>query len=56
MDNDPTDEMAEASNRDSNKGIVNLNGEAYVPLVDAMRELNTRIYPLIEHFDGVRGE
>jgi hypothetical protein len=56
MDNDPSDQMAEASNKDSNKGIVNLDGEAYVPLLDAMRELNTRVYPLIEHFDGASRE
>lgn len=52
MDNDPSDQMAEASNKDSNKGIVKLNGEAYLPLLDAMRELNTRVYPLSEHFEG----
>ena len=51
-DNDPTDRRAEASNRDSNKGIVNLRDEPYRPLLEAMRALNTRVFPLIEHFDA----
>ncbi|MBL9152389.1 MAG: hypothetical protein JNK37_07890 [Verrucomicrobiales bacterium] len=52
QDNDPSDPKAEASNRDSNKGIVNLRGEPYGPLLEAMRALNTRVHPLIEHFDA----
>jgi hypothetical protein len=55
-DNDPTDPKAEASNRDSNKGIVNLRGIPYDPLLDAMRGLNTRVYSLIELFDGAKRE
>jgi hypothetical protein len=51
IDNDPTDKKAEASNKDSNKGILNLRGEPYQPLLDAMRELNSRVFPLIERMD-----
>jgi hypothetical protein len=51
-DNDPSDPKAESSNKDSNKGIVNLRGEPYGPLLEAMRGLNTRVHPLIERFDA----
>jgi hypothetical protein len=54
MDNDPTNTKTDASNRDSNKGILNARYEAYTPLLDAMRELNSRVYPLIEHFDSAK--
>jgi hypothetical protein len=51
IDNDPTDKKADASNKDSNKGILNLRGEPYQPLLDAMRDLNSRVFPLIERMD-----
>jgi len=54
MDNDPTNTKTDASNRDSNKGILNARYEPYTPLLDAMRELNSRVYPLIEHFDSAK--
>jgi hypothetical protein len=53
-DNDPSDPKAEASNRDSDKGIVNLHGKPYDPLLEAMRALNTQVYPLIEQFDSAK--
>jgi hypothetical protein len=52
MDNDPANTRTDPSNRDSNKGIVNLRGEPYRPLLDAMRELNARVYPLIMKIDA----
>lgn len=54
MDNDPANTNTDASNRDSNKGILNNRYEPYSPLLDAMRELNTRIHPLIWQFDAVK--
>lgn len=51
QDNDPGDRMADPSNRDSNKGIVTNRYEPYPALLHAMRELNTRAYGLIRHFD-----
>ncbi|MCM2373626.1 hypothetical protein [Aporhodopirellula aestuarii] len=54
MDNDPSNPNTDPSNRDSNKGMFNARYEPYTPLLDAMRELNTRVYPLIEHFDTTR--
>jgi hypothetical protein len=36
--------------RDSNKGILNARYEPSPPLLDATRELNTRIHPLIQSF------
>lgn len=51
MDNDPTDTRTDPSNRDSNKGIVNVRYEPYRPLLDAMKQLNAAVYPLSEYFD-----
>lgn len=52
MDNDPADPSTDPSNKDSNKGMYNSHYEPYQPLLDAMKELNTRVYPLIENFDS----
>ncbi|MBI4977023.1 MAG: LamG domain-containing protein [Spirochaetes bacterium] len=51
MDNDTNDMNAEPSNRDSNKGIVQVTFEPYTTVLDRMRELNREIYPLIDFFD-----
>lgn len=51
IDNDPDDKKVDPSNRDSNKGIVNNRYEPYVPLLDAMKQLNDRTYSLVEFFD-----
>jgi hypothetical protein len=51
MDNDPTDTSTDPSNRDSNKGIVNTRFDPYTPLLDAMKELNTNVYTIADHFD-----
>jgi hypothetical protein len=50
-DNDPSDLTTDPSNRDSNKGLLNVRFEPYAPLADAMREINIRVYRLIEYFD-----
>jgi hypothetical protein len=52
QDNDPNDAKADDSNKDSNKGIVNLQYEYYQPLMQYMRALNTNVYPLIDFFDS----
>jgi hypothetical protein len=54
MDNDPTNTKTDASNRDSNKGILSARYVPYTPLLDAMRELNSRIHPLIQSLDAVK--
>lgn len=51
-DNDPTDLKTDASNRDSNKGIVSIQYEPYESLTSRMSQLNHRAYRLIEHYDG----
>ena len=51
QDNDPTDTRADASNLDSNKGIVDSQYAPYSALVDQMRDLNTRVYALSDYFD-----
>ncbi len=50
-DNDPNDKKADPSNLDSNKGVVSLSLEPYLPLVQAMRELNRQVYALADYFD-----
>jgi hypothetical protein len=52
MDNDPADPKTDPSNKDSNKGMFNTRYEPYQPLLDAMKALNTRACPLIQHFDS----
>ena len=44
MDNDPADLSVDPSNRDSNKGVVNISFKPYAPLLAGMKELNERIY------------
>jgi hypothetical protein len=51
LDNDPQDLTTDPSNRNSNKGIVNVKYEPYTELTDAMQELNKQAYRLIEFFD-----
>jgi hypothetical protein len=51
MDNDPANLKTDPSNRDSNKGIVTFRYEPYPPLLDAMKQLNQRVYSLVEYFD-----
>ena len=52
LDNDPEDLTTDPSNRNSNKGIVNINYEPYTELTEAMKELNRQAYRLIEFFDA----
>ncbi len=52
MDNDPEDKKVDPSNNDSNKGIVNIRFEPYLPLMERMKELNQRVYRMIDYFDG----
>ncbi len=51
MDNDPNDPNAEASNRDSNKGMVTNQFTVYQALVERMRSLNQHVYGLADYFD-----
>jgi hypothetical protein len=50
-DNDPNDKSADPSNQNSNKGIVNVRFEPYVPLINAMKPLNESAYALTRYFD-----
>lgn len=54
LDNDPSDQTTDPSNRDSNKGLLNLKFEPYGPLAEAMKELNQQTYGLIDYFDSRR--
>ncbi|MDR3736806.1 MAG: glycoside hydrolase family 3 C-terminal domain-containing protein [Acidobacteriaceae bacterium] len=51
QDNDPNDPHAELSNRDANKGIVNINYQQYLPLIERMGQLNSNAYALADYFD-----
>jgi hypothetical protein len=51
-DNDPTDTKADPSNRDANKGIVNILYNPYQPLLEAMKQINDRVYSLSAYFAG----
>jgi len=50
IDNDPDAKGVDPSNVDSNKGIVSNRYESYVPLLDAMKQINERIYGITAHF------
>ncbi|HSJ69706.1 MAG TPA: hypothetical protein VK921_18635, partial [Anditalea sp.] len=51
QDNDPLDLTTDYSNRDSNKGIIDSHFNLYQPLMDKMKELNERVYSLIDYLD-----
>lgn len=51
QDNDPLNLRTDPSNRDSNKGIVDSDYNPYQPLLDQMKMINRRVYPLIEYLD-----
>jgi len=52
QDNDPDDPHAEASNRDSNKGIVDRFYKPYGPLLARMHELNRKMYGVADVIDS----
>jgi hypothetical protein len=51
QDNDPSDNTADPSNKDSNKGVVDTKYNWYAPLSIKMKELNTNIYTIIHFLD-----
>lgn len=51
QDNDPSDNTADPSNKDSNKGVVDTKYNWYAPLCIKMKELNTNIYTIIHFLD-----
>lgn len=51
-DNDPADRRADPSNINSNKGITTNRYQPYKPLLEAMKELNERVYTLVDHMDA----
>ncbi len=52
MDNDPEDQTADPSNRDSNKGIVKWNFDPWTPLVESMTAFNAEVYNLTQYYDN----
>ena len=51
QDNDPADASADASNKDSNKGLVNTQYNVYEQLSQKMKEINNQKYSLINFLD-----
>ena len=51
-DNDPDNLAADLSNRNSNKGIIDNDGNEYTDLTKYMDELNNQKYNLIDFFDA----
>jgi len=51
QDNDPTAKGVDPSNVDANKGIVSNRFVPWTPMLDKMKEMNTQVYNLVEHFD-----
>lgn len=51
IDNDPTAKGVDPSNVDANKGIVSNRYVPWVPMLEKMKEMNTQVYNLVEHFD-----
>jgi hypothetical protein len=52
IDNDPQATDVDPSNNDSNKGIVTISFQPYLPLLFKMKEINSRVYRLIDYFDS----
>jgi hypothetical protein len=55
QDNDPDDPKAEPSNRDANKGMLDIRYAPYAPLVEAASRFNLRKYGLIRTLDQATG-
>lgn len=52
IDNDPNQKGVDPSNVDANKGIVSNRYVPWTPMLDKMKELNTQVYNLVQHFDN----
>jgi hypothetical protein len=52
QDNDPDDPHGEASNKDSNKGIVDRFYKPYGLLLARMRDLNRKMYGISDAIDS----
>ena len=50
-DNDAASKINDASNTDSNKGVVDLNLKPYTGLVNDMAKINSRIYGIVDYLD-----
>ena len=51
QDNDPEAKGVDPSNVDANKGIVSNRYLPWTPMLEKMKELNTQVYTIVEHFD-----
>jgi len=49
QDNDPEDKMADPSNNDSNKGIINTRYSVYSELTNKMKQLNNNLLSIINY-------
>lgn len=51
-DNDPEEKGTDPSNLDANKGMVSNRYIPYRPLIIGMKDINSRTFGIIEHFDN----
>ncbi|MDR1222551.1 MAG: DNRLRE domain-containing protein [Tannerella sp.] len=49
QDNDPEDLTTDPSNRDSNKGMVNIDYDPYGDMMSLCKEINDNVYSLLEY-------
>jgi hypothetical protein len=52
MDNDPDYTKTDPSNRNSNKGILAIGYEQYMPLLKRMKQLNDNVYSIVQYMDS----
>jgi len=52
IDNDPEDPKAPVGSRDSNKGIVDIKYQEYIPLLGRMAQVNRNVYNLVGIIDS----
>jgi hypothetical protein len=50
QDNDPEDKLADPSNNDSNKGMVNTRYQVYNVLTDKMKQINEQVFGIIQYY------
>ena len=50
QDNDPEDKLADPSNNDSNKGIVNTKYQLYNALTYKMKQINDNVFSIIKYY------
>jgi hypothetical protein len=56
QDNDPEDPTTDPSNRDSNKGLVNITYDPYADLMDLCKITNDNVYSFLDYLKTIEAE